>query len=100
MAQKEGINTPLVVTLGLVSGALLLVTVFAVQAWFQYETQQEEASKWETMADTSAATRRAEQLQAIQSSGRSAEDPKLAAIPIEKAMQVIVENGGKMPAAH
>jgi len=37
MAQKEGINTPLVITIGIISSILLVVIAFTVEGWFQYQ---------------------------------------------------------------
>jgi len=41
MAYKQEVNVPLVLTIGIVSGILLLVTIIGTQAWFQSEEQDE-----------------------------------------------------------
>jgi hypothetical protein len=99
MAQKEGINTPLVITIGAISAILLAVIAFGVQGWFQYEEQLERDAKWQTMGNTAAPERRAEQLKAI-SDYRVVDAKKgVVAIPIERAMEIIADNGGKLPQA-
>jgi len=55
MAQKEGINTPLVITIGIISSILLVVIAFTVEGWFQYQEHEELAAKWQTMSDQTAA---------------------------------------------
>ena len=99
MAQKEGINTPLVIVVAAVSCVLLVVIVFAVQGWFQYEEQEELQAKWDdpAMADTTASDRKAEQLKSI--SEKRVVDPAkgIATVPIDEAMRMVVENNGRVP---
>lgn len=97
MAQKEGINTPLVVTLGIISSILLVVIAFTVEGWFQYQEHAELAAKWQTMSDQTAAQRKAEQIQSISEYRWVDEKKGIVAIPIDQAMKDIAENGGKVP---
>jgi hypothetical protein len=41
MAYKQEVNVPLVMTIGIVSGILLVVIVIGTQAWYQSEVQDE-----------------------------------------------------------
>src|SRR5436309_778501 len=99
MAQKEGINTPLVIVVAAVSCILLVVIVFAVQGWFQYEEQEELQTKWNdpAMADTTAADRKAEQLKSISEKHWVDQNKGIATVPIDDAMRIVVENNGKVP---
>ena len=91
MAIKQEVNAPLIVTIGVVSGFLLLVVVFGVQAWFVREERDEIADKWREAKNVQLDDLRSAQRAKIESSGGTM-------IPIEKAMQEIVKSGGKLPA--
>jgi len=90
VAIKQEVNSPLIVTVGVVSGLLLLVVVFGVQAWFVREERDEITQKWEVSKNTQLEDIRTAQRAKIESSGGTM-------IPIEKAMQEIVKAGGKLP---
>ena len=90
MAQKEGINTPLVVTLAAISAAFLIVTIFAVEAWFNYEVQTERDSMWVSMGDPLATDTRVRQERDIRKQEGNV-------ISIENAMNQLVQAGGKVP---
>lgn len=85
MTQKEGINTRLVVTLALITAVFLIVVVFGLEGWFNYEVREERDAMWATMSDKTAIEARIRQEQTIH------------AAHIDVAMQKIVESGGKVP---
>jgi hypothetical protein len=87
MAQKEGINVPLVVTLALATAVFLIVIVFGVQAWFNYEVVEERDTMWATMSDTTA----------LHARERQERNLEIGPIKIQKAMDQIVAAGGKVP---
>ena len=87
MAQKEGINVPLVVTLALATAVFLIVVVFGTQAWFNYEVQEERESMWATMSDQTAAHLRERQERNLE----------LGPVKMPKAVDQIVASGGKVP---
>jgi len=91
VAIKQEVNAPLIVTIGVVSGFLLLVVVFGVQAWFVREERDEIADKWREAKNVQLDDIRSAQRAKIESSGGTM-------IPIEKAMQEIIRSGGKLPA--
>jgi len=91
VAIKQEVNAPLIVTIGVVSGFLLLVVVFGVQAWFVREERDEIADKWREAKNVQLDDLRSAQRAKIESSGGTM-------IPIEKAMQEIIRSGGKLPA--
>lgn len=43
---KQEVNSPLIVTVGVVSVILLVVIAIGCEAWFRYEEAQEVAAKW------------------------------------------------------
>ena|SRR5438270_293463 len=90
MAQKEGINTPVVVTLAAISAAFLIVTIFAVEAWFNYEVQTERESMWASLGDQTAINTRIRQEREIKTQNEKV-------ISIENAMHQLVQSGGKVP---
>jgi hypothetical protein len=87
---KQEVNAPLIVTVGVVSGLLLLVVVFGTQAWFVREEREEIADKWSKSEYVQLDELRAAQRAKIQAKGPTT-------IPIAQAMQVIVQTGGKLP---
>jgi hypothetical protein len=87
MAQKEGINVPLVVTLALSSAVFLIVVVFGVQAWFNYEVLEERDSMWATMTDKTALNARQ----------RQEHNLDVGPLKLQRAMDQIVASGGKVP---
>src|SRR4051794_12134886 len=96
MAMKQDVNAPLIVTIGVVSGLLLLVVVFGLQAWFVREERAEIAGKWEEAGVSKYVEIHTEQRAKIEREGVD-EQTKARTIPIEKAMQVIIQTGGKLP---
>ena len=91
MAIKQEVNTPLLLTVGVVSALLLLVIVFGTQAWFVREERDEIAAKWEVARNVQLEELRATQHANIHRSGATT-------VPIDKAIQVLIQTGGKMPA--
>lgn len=91
MAIKQEVNTPLLLTVGVVSALLLLVIVFGTQAWFVREERDEIAAKWEVSKNVQLEELRTTQRANIQRTGPTT-------IPIDKAIQVLEQTGGKMPA--
>ncbi len=90
MAIKQDVNAPLLLTVGVVSALLLLVVVFGTQAWYVREERDEIAAKWEVSKNVQLEDLRARQWANIQRAGPTT-------IPIDKAIQVIIQTGGKLP---
>jgi hypothetical protein len=91
MAIKQEVNSPLIVTIGVVSGLLLLVVVFGVQAWFVREEREEITQKWEVSKNDWLDDIRAKERAMITRQGPTT-------IPVAQAMQYVIKNGGKLPA--
>jgi len=98
MAIKQDVNAPLIVTIGVVSGLLLLVVVFGLQAWFVREERAEIEDKWKLSTNPQLTDLRAAQRERIQRSGAVKEgDTSVTMIPIDKAMQIIIQRNGTLP---
>ncbi|HWE02808.1 MAG TPA: hypothetical protein VG326_10405 [Tepidisphaeraceae bacterium] len=83
MAMKQEANTPIVLTIGAVSGLLVLVIYFGVEAWFRQEEKIEMDAQWENSPNTWLIDMRDSQ--------------KVHLGGIDAAMKKVVESGGKLP---
>ena len=98
MSIKQDVNAPLIVTIGAVSGLLLLVVVFGLQAWFVREEQAEIDEKWTMASYTQLIDLRASQRERIHREGAVEEGgAKVRMLPIDQAMQIIIQRNGKLP---
>jgi hypothetical protein len=100
MAIEQQPNTPLLITIGAVSGVLLLVLIIGVQAWFLGEVERETRMKYED--DPKALPQPVTNLKIEQQTKinqyRWVDQPKgVVAIPIDEAMKLIVANHGQLP---
>jgi hypothetical protein len=82
---KQEVNSPLIVTTGIISVLLLVVSAIGLEAWFRYEEATEVQDKWATNQNTWLADIRKDELNKL-NGGK---------MPIEKAMQVVAQNQGK-----
>jgi hypothetical protein len=110
MAYKQEVNVPLVVTIGIVGGILVLVCVIGVQAWFQSEEQNEVAVK-----AVEAEQRPDNWLKVLQDSQKTAigmatttqpsstdvhwadKTKGTVVIPVAQAMDYLSKNAGRLP---
>ncbi|HZK82805.1 MAG TPA: hypothetical protein VFC46_17110 [Humisphaera sp.] len=83
MAMKQEANTPIVLTIGAVSGLLILVIYFGVEAWFRQEEKIELDAQWDMSPNTWLMDMR--QTQKSHLGG------------IDEAMKKVVQTGGKLP---
>lgn len=108
MAFKQEVNVPLIFTIGVVSGVVLLVIVIGVQAWYQSEEINEVAVKaQEAHADAlnpasptvDFAELKQEQLLAIHAKVHWTDTTKKqrVAMPVEDSMAYLEEHQGKIP---
>ena len=84
---KQEVNSPLIVTTGIISVLLLVVSAIGLEAWFRYEESAELQEKWATNQNTWLADIRKQEQAKLRG--------EKAAMPIEKAMQVVAQNQGK-----
>jgi spermidine synthase len=108
MAYKQEVNVPLVMTIGIVSGILLLVTVIGTQAWYQSEEQDEVMLKageaFERAPTLGLPNPTFAELKDTQTGALAAKphwvDAKKkdrVAVPIGDAMEYLENHGGKLP---
>ena len=95
MAQREQANVPLLLTIGAVSGFLIIVLAIGVQAWFLREVQQEVAQKWDNTPQQPLTDLRLAQQTRISEYRWVNKDQRRVAIPIDEAMRLVAE--GKLP---
>lgn len=97
MAMKQEANAPLILTIGAISGLLVLVIAFGVEAWFRHEEISEREDQWDTIPNSWLDDIRSPQLARLENEGV---DAKTGAhkIKIEAAMQDIIARNGKLPA--
>lgn len=82
MAIRQEANSPLIITVGVISALLLLVIIFGVQAWFTKEEHDEIAGKWEVSKN--------EQLESLFSEQRSNINRKgPTSMPIDDAIKAV-----------
>jgi len=89
MAIRQEANTPLIVTIGVVSAVLLVVVTFGVEAWFLYEEQRETEHKWNSSRNVALEESRQSQLENIRGKAK---------LPIDEAMKQVVAKGASAAA--
>ena len=108
MAFKQEVNVPLIFTIGVVSGIVLLVTVIGTQAWYQSEEITEVADKAQDAVQRSLdpasptisfAELKQAQLTALAAKPHWTDTTKKqrAAVPIGDAIAYLTDHGGKLP---
>lgn len=97
MSIKQEVNAPLILTIGAVGGFLFLVIVIGLQAWFLWAREIEVRSKWDIAGPPEATQMINRQQTRISNYAITGDDRAL--IPIDVAMQAIVESGGRLPSA-
>jgi len=97
MAIEQQPNTPLLITIGAVSGFLLLVLIIGVQAWFLREVQRETHIKYEDVPPQPVTNLKIEQMTKINQPRWVDQSKGRVAIPIDEAMKMIVANHGLLP---
>jgi hypothetical protein len=95
MAQREQANVPLLLTIGAVSGFLIIVLAIGIQAWFLREVQREVTQKWEGQPIQPVSDKKAQQLANITTYHWNDKEKKHAAIPIDQAMKLYVQENSK-----
>jgi hypothetical protein len=100
MAIEQQPNTSLLLTVGAVSGILLVVLIIGVQAWFLREVQREVRIKYEDNPQAlpqPLTNLKLEQMAKINQSRWVDQSKGIVAIPIADAMKLIVANHGQLP---
>jgi hypothetical protein len=100
MAQRQEANVPLLMTIGAVSGFLLLVLAIGTEAWFLREVQHETAIKWDNAVVQPLTDQRGEQLARISNYRWADKEKTRIAIPIDQAMKIVAgRNSTTAPSA-
>ncbi len=86
-------------TIGAVSGFLLLVLAIGTEAWFLREVQYEVAVKWDNVPVQPLTDQRFEQQARLNTYRWTNKEKNRVAIPIEHAMKILADQRGKAPAA-
>jgi hypothetical protein len=108
MAYKQEVNVPMVMTVGIISGILLLVTVIGTQAWYQSEEQDEimlksgEAAARSLTIELPNATfaeLKKGQEKALWAKTHWVDEKKKTRVtmPIDEAMEYLADHSGKLP---
>ena len=95
MAQREQANVPLLLTIGAVSGFLVIVLAMGIQAWFLREMQREVAQKWDNVPLQPVTDLRRQQETNISTYRWVDKDKKVVAIPIDEAMKLVAQQNQK-----
>lgn len=90
-------NTPLTALVGIVFAIVLFVVVVFLQAFFYQERQAEHARKVVAVAPEELSQLRAKQLGELHGYRWVDERTGVVAIPIGRAMQLVVRDGGMSP---
>jgi hypothetical protein len=97
MAYNQEVNAAQIITIGAVSGLLLIVIIIGLQAWF-LSAEQRELAQYQDRPVMAVENLRLDQEMKINGYRWVDREKQIVAIPIEEAMKVIVANGGRVPA--
>lgn len=91
MAQREQANVPLLMTIGAVSGVMVIVLSIGIQAWFLREMQREVHAKWDDAPIQPLTDKRNAELRNISTYRLVDQERGRAAIPIDDAIKIVVQ---------
>jgi hypothetical protein len=97
MAQREQANVPLLMTIGAVSGVMVIVMAIGIQAWFLREMQKEVSVKWDATPVQPLTDKRAAEVANISSYRWIDKDKQRVAIPIDDAIKLVVQQQNPAP---
>lgn len=97
-AIRQEVNVPLVLTIGVVAGLLLIVGIIGVQGWYQSEVNDVFADKYAAYdQDNSLVDLKAAQTENISRYHWVDQAHNVVAIPIDQAMSEMVQTQGHLP---
>ena len=90
---SHDINVKLLALMGIVSTILVVALIVATQAWFRYEFAQENDRKYVQVPFAELVELKETQLEQLHTAPHpvGADDPDLWVVPIDKAMQQVIE---------
>jgi hypothetical protein len=100
MAQREQANVALLLTIGIISGLLIIVLGIGLEAWYLSEVQEAVQAKWDGVKTEPVADRRTAQWNNITTLHWVDKDKKVVAIPIEDAMKIVAADNGNIPSTN
>ena len=98
MVLKQEVNIPLALTIGFISGLLLLVMTFGMQAWYESAEETIVAEKLLDAPKSDYVQLKENQAKSITEIGWADPSHTNVRIPIDQAMAIMVETNGKLPA--
>jgi hypothetical protein len=100
VAFKQEVNVPLIVTIGFVSGIVVVVLILGTEAWYRAEADNELAAKALQYPNTQLVEMRTQQKNNISGYRWTSPDRNAITIPVEDAMKIMVDTQGKFPTTH
>lgn len=97
MAMKQGMNVPMILTVGISSVLLLVSSIIAMEAWFHVVEDQTIAEGYATAPILPLDDIRAKQDSHLQTYAIVDKDKDIYAITIDDAIKVLAKSGGVMP---
>lgn len=97
MAMKHEVNTPVILVTGLISLLFLGVVVIALHAWYLSAEQAEVQLKSADAPVLALETLKLDQKERINSYRWVDRDKQIVAIPIDQAMNLLIQNRGQFP---
>jgi len=97
MAYREDVDSQLILTIGAVSGFMVIVAVIGLQAWYMSEERRELDQKYATTANPQLVELRKTEQANLTKYRWIDKDKQVAAVPIDEAMKLLIQNKGKLP---
>jgi hypothetical protein len=94
----EDVDAQLIITIGAISGFLTIVATIGLQAWYSSEELAELEQKSARAVNRPLVELVTKQKENISSYRWIDEQKRVAAIPVEQAMAILIESNGKLPA--
>ncbi|WP_428938466.1 hypothetical protein [Fontivita pretiosa] len=98
MAFREDVDSQLIITIGAISGLMVIVATIGLQAWYMSEERDELERKSAGAVYRELVDLQADQRAKISSYRWVDRDKQVVAIPIDDAMKLLIRNQGKLPA--
>lgn len=88
MVEKQNINIPLIVTVGLVSSVLIFVIIIGVEAWFYNELEDERVIKHQGQVNWKLTDQEMAQQEKLQTYRKVDDAKQTVTIPIDQAIKL------------
>lgn len=95
MVEKQNINIPLIVTVGIISSVLLFVIIVGLQAWFNNELEDERGIKFSGDTNWQLKDINLEAQEKINTYRWADQKNQRATIPIDEAIRMTAEKYAK-----